>query len=470
MKNLKIILNKLKNKSNIDYEYYFLFNNQLLDLFYFTTNFIKNHIIYIINSDFNIFSDYLKTIKEEFVTDIFFERLRLSEIDKKNLFNMKFKWLFWLKLNFIEFNKSDYKELIKFLSKNSLDINRIFLENNNLWESFFSLFQELNWFNNLSFINFDNNNIKDKGIINIISFLNKNNINLEYLSLINTWLTDVGVNNLFDFFMDSNYLRILDISSNKITNTKKIIYFIKNNNFINELFLRNIIFSNNELNELLDIFNKNNTTIYNLRFSLSKDQLTYIKKFINLWNKKKINFDVDIIWNSKKEIFSTIYIKQIDNNYEKLKSLDNNYFSIVRNDNIEKDFSIILEKKQKYLNNWINLFLFDFNDYKKIDLLIKKYNFNYIYVENYFIIDKNLIQFLDSIKNQENKKYKINLISIELSEFQLKYLIDYLPENIFYIEVNLNKIIKNRELYISKMLKNKAFIFENMEFYQKIFK
>jgi len=91
MKNLKIILNKLKNKSNIDYEYYFLFNNQLLDLFYFTTNFIKNHIIYIINSDFNIFSDYLKTIKEEFVTDIFFERLRLSEIDKKNLFNMKFK-------------------------------------------------------------------------------------------------------------------------------------------------------------------------------------------------------------------------------------------------------------------------------------------------------------------------------------------------------------------------------------------
>jgi len=82
--------------------------------------------------------------------------------------------------------------------------------------------------------------------------------------------------------MDSNYLRILDISSNKITNTKKIIYFIKNNNFINELFLRNIIFSNNELNELLDIFNKNNTTIYNLRFSLSKDQLTYIKKFINL--------------------------------------------------------------------------------------------------------------------------------------------------------------------------------------------
>ena len=82
--------------------------------------------------------------------------------------------------------------------------------------------------------------------------------------------------------------------------------------------------------------------------------------------------------------------------------------------------------------------MFDFNDYKKIDLLIKKYNFNYIYVENYFIIDKNLIQFLDSIKNQENKKYKINLISIELSEFQLKYLIDYLPENIFYIEVNLN--------------------------------
>ena len=52
----------------------------------------------------------------------------------------------------------------------------------------------------------------------------------------------------------------------------------------------------------------------------------------------------------------------------------------------------------------------------------------------------------------------------------MDYLIDNFPSNIFYIEVNLNKIIIDRELYISKMLKNKAFIFENMELYKKIFK
>jgi hypothetical protein len=102
--------------------------------------------------------------------------------------------------------------------------------------------------------------------------------------------------------------------------------------------------------------------------------------------------------------------------------------------------------------------------------LLNNYDFNYLYIENYYINDKDFIYFIDSIKKQKNKNYKINLISIELSEYQLNYLIDNFPENIFYIEVNLNKIYENRELYIIEMFKNKAFIFENIEFYQKIFK
>ena len=60
MKNLKSILLKLKNKSNIDYEYYHLFNNQKLDLKYDTNNFTINYIIYIINSDFSCFYESYK--------------------------------------------------------------------------------------------------------------------------------------------------------------------------------------------------------------------------------------------------------------------------------------------------------------------------------------------------------------------------------------------------------------------------
>jgi hypothetical protein len=74
------------------------------------------------------------------------------------------------------------------------------------------------------------------------------------------------------------------------------------------------------------------------------------------------------------------------------------------------------------------------------------------------------------IRNKKPKHYKINFISIEISEFQLNYLIENFPENITYIEINLNKILQNREKYIVQMLKNKSFIFENMELYQKIFK
>lgn len=102
--------------------------------------------------------------------------------------------------------------------------------------------------------------------------------------------------------------------------------------------------------------------------------------------------------------------------------------------------------------------------------MLSNYAFNYIYIENYFISDRDFIYFLKIIEINSTKKYKINLISIEINEFQLEYLIENFPENIFYIEINLNKIEKNREKYIFKMLKNKAFIFENMELYKKFFK
>ena len=117
----------------------------------------------------------------------------------------------------------------------------------------------------------------------------------------------------------------------------------------------------------------------------------------------------------------------------------------------------------------MNLFLFDISNYDKIYYLLETYNFNYIYIENYHISDEDFINFLEKIRSLPHKKYKINLNSISINYFQLDYLIKNIPENIFYIEVTLNEIEEKREIYIIEMLKNPAFVFENMEIYQKIF-
>lgn len=467
MTKVKSILQNLKNKSNIDYEYFHLFNNQKLDLKYDTNNFTINYIIYIINSDFSRFYDFYKTIQKESITDVFFERLYFSQEDKKDFFSMKFKELFWLKLNNIDFTQDDYSGLVHFLSLNSLDINRIFLENTHLEKEFFILLQQIRWCNNLTFLNFDNNNIENQWLSWIIYFLKNNNIDLEYLSLINTNISEIDL--LLEYLILWN-IRILDISSNTSINSQSIIKFIELSSSIRELYLRNIEFSDQDLENIINIFTQDNSTIYNLRLSLRGDQLKYKEIFKRLEQEKNINFDINIIAESQNNIYSTVYIKEIENPDEKLNNISNDYFYLINWNNRDKEFDEIVQTKDKYLTDAINLFLFDFNDYKKIDYLLVNYDFNYLYMENYYITDEDFVSLIHSIKNQKHKKYKINLISVELSEAQLNYLINNFPENIYYIEINLNKIDKKRELYISKMLKNKAFIFENMELYQKIFK
>lgn len=83
----------------------------------------------------------------------------LTQENKQKLFQMIFKKLFWMRLNHINFFESDYNNLATFLQKNSLDVNRIYIENSQLNEKFFMELQKLHGFNNLSFINFDNNQI-----------------------------------------------------------------------------------------------------------------------------------------------------------------------------------------------------------------------------------------------------------------------------------------------------------------------
>ncbi len=457
----QLVIQNIKNKSNIDYYYYHNFWNNILNLDFNINNFTINYIVYIVNSDFSWFIKFYENIKNYFITDIFIERVNLSEIQKQLFFSMVFNKLFWLKLNNVFFDKNDYLWLVNLLNLNKLDINRVFLENMSIEDDFLHLFKNLNWFNNLSFINLDNNLITENGIRNLVWFLSLNNIDLEYLSLV--WNKISDLNTLNQYLINSKNIRILDLSWNNILNIKLIIEFLYKSKSIRELYIKNIFLSNHLLDELLLFFSKNNNLDF-FRFSITKEQFLYKEKFTSLCT--NTYFDIDLVNNNK--IYSTIYFKICD--WKKIDNLDNDYFYILSSNNINIDFDNIIKEKPIYLNGWINLFLFDFNDYNKIDFLLTNYSFNYIYLENYKISDKDFMFFINTILKNSNKKYKINFISIELNYFQLEYLINNFPENIFYIEVNLNKILKNRELFIIKMLKNKAFIFENMELYSKIFK
>jgi hypothetical protein len=49
---------------------------------------------------------------------------------------MVFKDLFWLRLNTINIEESDYDGFSNFMNSNSLDINRIFIEQSELKDSF----------------------------------------------------------------------------------------------------------------------------------------------------------------------------------------------------------------------------------------------------------------------------------------------------------------------------------------------
>ena len=253
-------------------------------------------------------------------------------------------------------------------------------------------------------------------------------------------------------------------------NESNILNFLRYNTFTKELFLRGITFTNNVLDSIIELFESWKTGIYILRFTLTKDQKSYQQVFDDLWKKLWITFDIDLSDELQNKYYSTIYVKwSKDEEYEKIKNTNNNYFYNIDTSNTDTGFERMLSKWDMYFKNGINLFLFDFLDYKKIKYLLETYNFNYIYLENYYITDEDFVYFIQTIASLKAKKYKINLISLEINQFQLDYLIENIPENIFYIEVNLNKIDK-KERYIAKMLKNPAFIFENMELYAKIFK
>jgi len=455
------VIKKIIKSINLDYYYYHIFDNKLLNLDYKNNAYNSNIIFYLLVSSYKTFLSYYDKINEISITDLFLERLDYSKEEYCNLFWLKFINLFWLRLNFVNVNKTLYKNLVDFILLNIEDLNRVFLEDCSLDEDFIIELNNTNGFNKniISFINLNNNNLKEKWFDLLIDFILNNHIKLEYLSLVSN---NINFSENLDKIYKLDKLRILDLTWNFFDKKGEtiILNYIKNSKSIKELYLWNIEFSDDFFDDLIIILKEETTRLNTIKVSIKENKKIYKEKLEN----KKVY--IDFVDFSKDEIYSTIYIKYFNEEEIKdFKKLESNYFYLT--DSTEKSYSKILKSK-KYLQYWINLFLFDINDYAFIDEIISKYSFNYIYLENYSISDQDFFRFIEIIRQNKNKTYKINLISIEINYKQLDYLIDNFPKNIFYIEINLNNIVNNREKYILKMLKNNAFIFEKYDLLKKV--
>lgn len=430
----KLLKNTL-NKIKIDYEYIHYFNDKKLNLEYEDNNFEKNVIIYILKSNFDKLKYTYKDKKHLKITDLFVQDISFTKEEFLDFFSYKFLWLFWLR--FFDFNlkKELYSSFIDFLELNLVDLNRLYLENLSLTDDFFYLLSDKIFKNNiLTFINFDSNNFSENWFNFLQNFILNNCLKLEYLSISNNNL------NLDLSFLDKlNNLRILDISWNKIDekNQNILLNFIKKSSSIKEIYLKNI--------------------------NLSKDFLDEISVILQNKKLENIVFSPKVSENNPNN-FWTFFIKYFDN-VEEFESIKKPNF-LLTNSTKENYDEIILQNHNNFIF-WINLFLFDIHNYDFIFKLLKNYNFNYIYFENYYINDEDFILLIENIKLNSNKFYKINFISINLNNFQLEYLLNNFPSNISFIEISLNKV-KNLEKHLLKLVKNEKIIFEQSEIFRKI--
>jgi len=430
----KLLKNTL-NKIKIDYEYIHYFNDKKLNLEYEDNNFEKNVIIYILKSNFDKLKYTYKDKKHLKITDLFVQDISFTKEEFLDFFSYKFLWLFWLRFFDFNFKKELYSSFIDFLELNLVDLNRLYLENLSLTDDFFYLLSDKIFKNNiLTFINFDSNNFSESWFNFLQNFILNNCLKLEYLSISNNNL------NLDLSFLDKlNNLRILDISWNKIDekNQNILLNFIKKSSSIKEIYLKNI--------------------------NLSKDFLDEISVILQNKKLENIVFSPKVSENNPNN-FWTFFIKYFDN-VEEFESIKKPNF-LLTNSTKENYDEIILQNHNNFIF-WINLFLFDIHNYDFIFKLLKNYNFNYIYFENYYINDEDFILLIENIKLNSNKFYKINFISINLNNFQLEYLLNNFPSNISFIEISLNKV-KNLEKHLLKLVKNEKIIFEQSEIFRKI--
>lgn len=461
----KEIVHLIHQKSNISYRYYHLFADTLVESPLVDDSHASHYIVYILESDIDPFIDFYCEVHNYSISDVFFERLSLNQAQKKQLFSFIFRDLFWFRCNRFLLLLEDYRDFISFLKINSSTINRIYLEDMQLDNSFLSLLSQETGFSKLEYLSFDNNPISDIGWTFLVEFFKINHIHLQYLSLSGCQISQFQ--DVCEYVLLTG-IRILDISSNNIQMRSDLLQKILHIPRLEELYISDLSLDVESIDALISILEWGQKSLRILRMTFSTEQYDqYYQRFMEIQQKQGIYIDIGIDQRKIIKSYPTIYIKGVSDNEAWLSHLQNEYFYLYSEKNSILDISSPLQSY--YFRKGIHLFLFDIRNFDFIDDIISSYHFSYIYLENYTISDAELRHFIQIIQKNRHKYFKINMVSIELTADQMEYMIHTLPENILFIEVNLRKIQKNREVFIFQMLQKKVFVFENYELYKKLF-
>ena len=205
---------------------------------------------------------------------------------------------------------------LKFVNHlNTLEMSNNRLSNNSIEKLFNNIKQNENLLRNLIKLNLSFNHIKEKGIQNLINFIEDKNCQLEHLNLEGNILGDNNINNLCYSISEylGNRLNYINLGKNKITkNSEEGLLLLTNK--CSELVVLNL--KNNQINNLLAskiIINLNK--LYSLKvldfsWNLIGDHLIYpylYEEAVNFYpNQKNLynNFELDKIKTNMKIIFN----------------------------------------------------------------------------------------------------------------------------------------------------------------------
>lgn len=296
--------------------------------------------------------------------------------------------------------------------------------------------------------------------INVFDKINKNFINKDDLYFNNNLkLLFIQVNNIFFKYDLINWELFDFLKNNEINFYKKINEFNsiynKNINILDWILILNWIniYNVNYLNKFFNIFNQNKNLDIELKFikrnwekeifeldkKLSFD-LYFNKKWLDFWYNKVRNINKNFIknwddflfyiWNSK--FIFNLYLDWI-NNYNNEKYDDSSINSIINNlfwfknlnlfFKIENSFNFLNRNEiiKKTIEKWFNINISN-------QEIISKYEFYYIWNNNFLFYIKHRVWFYDLLVINLSDDNKSNLFKWNNS-LNLRYLNNYEDEN-----------------------------------------
>lgn len=348
-----------------------------------------------------------------------------------------FLLLFLVQISFFS-GKNNEKYNFDFLLKSSETNDNILTWTLN-WEKNIN-FSEINFFDNIYFSNKDSFNVKqEKDKVNItlwkwIFILDLNDLTKQYT--INSDGFIINLNSIWNFFIDTTKTKInvlsinsslqidlLDKEKNKLNS-----YFIYPHEYINFPVYSNLINKNTDILRMKQLFLPNGYYSQSFKDILDQENIYAIKKLsIIIW---KTNLD-----------FFNIYLK---NKYLELEKNNLLYDKISKLENVSFPFKEIIEKYSNYF----------VNDSKKIIYLQNNIYNKVIEIFNKKLLDKNLIQEINSDLDS------LKLLSLNNYNQSIKVI-----DNVYKILLFKNNIINDKQIENFVFIKNTWLNFKKLNNY-----